>query len=294
MIDTHRNLKNTTDTEIAGYRYWPSDPGWLQHILARTCEDPSAVNDTGARNTNHSFIDRKPMKVLVRRWFDPYFSGPQKRPSCRRAWLLLWFFMCALAPNAGKAQLLDYVQYSGYSLAKGILGNDYTTPFGACITGAKSKIPASHEDVLISITYSADEYKQALHIDHKGQAAYYEFGGGDQLHIGHETGSSGSAFDIVLQAYTESDSDTIDNIKWDSPYDQMIASGDSGKIQAVRLACGDRYIQTVFNEARLFLVLHVSSQKTSALTSFSAKFNGSIDMSVIKATDSLGGDANIS
>src|ERR1039458_8500123 len=74
----------------------------------------------------------------------------------------------------------------------------------------------------------------------------------------------------------------------------MLNSGDPVKIQQVREACGDRYIQTVFNEARLFAVLHVSSQQQSGLTQYSGKVNGSVGIDVLTASASLGGDYNVS
>jgi hypothetical protein len=82
-------------------------------------------------------------------------------------------------------------------------------------------------------------------------------------------------------------------VKWDPPYDAMVNSGDPTKLQYVRAACGDRYIETVFNEARLFLVIHVSSQQSSTLTSFSGKANGSINIDVVSATTALAGDLSV-
>jgi hypothetical protein len=200
-----------------------------------------------------------------------------------------------ISPDAGFAQLLDYSTFAGYGLGKGILGNDLGHPLPACVTGTQSKLPASHANIRVSITYSAYEYKQAFHIDQSAQVSVLDFGsGGDEMHIGRETGSSGSAFDIVIEAYGEHDSDTIGNVRWDAPYDAMVASGDDTKIRHVRETCGDRFIETVFSEVRLFAVLHVSSQKTSSLTTFSGKANGSVNVDVISASASLGGDANIS
>jgi hypothetical protein len=49
----------------------------------------------------------------------------------------------------------------------------------------------------------------------------------------------------------------------------------------------------VFNESRVFAVLHVSSQQLSRLTQFSGKANGSVDIDVVSASSSLGGDLNI-
>jgi hypothetical protein len=194
---------------------------------------------------------------------------------------------------AADAQLLDYHTFGGYGLAKGILGNDYTQPLPACITGDQTPLSASHADVRVSIVYSAYQYQQAFHIDQKAQASYLEFGGGDELHIGRETGSSGSAFDIIVEAYGEHDANTINNIQWSPPYKSMIESGDPQKIATVRLACGDRYIETVFNETRLFVVLHVSSQQNSSLTSFSLQTNAKFGIDAVSASGSLGGDANI-
>jgi hypothetical protein len=68
---------------------------------------------------------------------------------------------------------------------------------------------------------------------------------------------------------------------------------DSSTLANVRRECGDRYIETVFNESRLFAVLHVSSQQSSSLTQFSGKTNGSVDIDVVSASASLGGDLNI-
>jgi len=76
---------------------------------------------------------------------------------------------------------------------------------------------------------------------------------------------------LLFEAYAEHDGETLDNVKWSPPYDTLMQTGNPAKINSVRQACGDRLIETVFNESRLFVVLHVSSQKTSSLSQFSGK-----------------------
>jgi hypothetical protein len=191
-------------------------------------------------------------------------------------------------------QLLDYGTYKSYGIRKGILGNDYENVLAACIHGDESPLPASKSNARVSIVYSADQYEQAFHIDQNAKASFLGIGGGgEELHFGQETGHSGSAFDIVVEAYSEYPSNTVNNIKWDSPYDTMMSSGNVAKIDQVRQDCGDRYIETVFNEARLFAVLHVSSHVASSLTTFSGKVNGNVDIDVVTASASLGGDDKV-
>jgi len=216
-----------------------------------------------------------------RRWY---------KASCFVSVLLLALFAMPV-----RAQLLDYGPYSGYGLKKGILGNDYGNPLAACITGQETNLPASHSAIRANIVYNSDEYKRAFHIDQSAEASFLGFGGGsDEMHFGQENSGKSSAFDIILEAYGEHDSQTINNIKWDAPYAALLASADPVKIQQVREACGDRYIQTVFNEARLFVVMHVSRQQTSSLTQFSGKFSGSVDIDIVTAKASLGGDSTVS
>jgi hypothetical protein len=204
------------------------------------------------------------------------------------------FLLLAYSCPAG-AQLLDYGKFSGYGIEKGILGNDYQHPKAACITGTKSPLLASNAAIRVSIVSSADEYKQAFHIDQKAEASFLGIaGGGEELHFGQENSGSSSAFDIIVEAYGEHNSETVDHITWDAPYNTMLASGNAAKIQEVREACGDRYIETVFNETRLFAVLHVSKQQNSALTTFSGNAHGKVDLDVVSASSSLGGDANVS
>jgi hypothetical protein len=192
-------------------------------------------------------------------------------------------------------QLLDYGIYNGYGLGKGILGNDYQNVLGACITGTKSPLPASHSQARVSIVYSADQYKAAFHIDQKAEASFLGLaGGGEDLHIGQETGSSGSAFDIIVEAFAEHDGETLDNIVFDNRHQEMIDSRDPAQIEQVRTDCGDRYIQTVFKETRLFAVLHVSSNQNSSLLQFSGHANAKIGLDAVSASGSLGGDASIS
>lgn len=202
--------------------------------------------------------------------------------------------MCGtLAPSCASSQMLDYQRFSGYGIGKGFIGNDFANPLPACIKGEKSSLPASRAGVRVSIATNAREYKQAFHLDHKGEASFLGFGGGDELRFGRETGSSDSAFDIIVEAYSERDSETIDNVRWGAPYDSMMASEDPAKIRAVRLACGDRFIQTVFNEVRLFAVMRVSSTKSSSLSQFVGKLRGRADLDVISASSEVGGDHNV-
>jgi hypothetical protein len=191
--------------------------------------------------------------------------------------------------------LLDYHTFSGYGLGKGILGNDYEHPLAACVTGVESKLPASISSIRVSIVSSEDEYKRAFHIDEKVDASFLDIASlGDEMHFGQENSGSSSAFDIIVEAYGEHDSDTVNHIKWDPPYAAMVASGDPGRVQQVRKACGDRYIETVFNEIRLFAVMHVSKQQSSSLTTFSYNLHDKVAIGMLSASLSLGGDANIS
>jgi hypothetical protein len=191
--------------------------------------------------------------------------------------------------------LLDYGKFSGYGLRKGILGNDYVNALAACITGKESPLPASNKAVRVSVVSSASEYKQAFHIDQKAEASFLGIaGGGEELHFGQENSGSSTAFDIIVEAYGEHDSQTIDNITWDPRYQALLDSGEPAKIQRVREDCGDRYIQTVFNEVRLFAVLHVSKQQSSTLTTFSANAHGKVDIDIVSASAALGGDVNVS
>jgi hypothetical protein len=226
-------------------------------------------------------------------------SRPRRRPAHRNsariaqacAILGLGLFLSTQA----RGQLLDYGTYSGYALGRGILGNDFGQPLPQCITGKTSTTPASHADVRASIIYSDSEYQQALHIEQNAKASFLKIGGGgEEMHFQRESTGSSSAFDIILEAYSEYPSDTIANPDWSAPYAAMMASGDPAKIRQVRETCGDRFIDTVFNEARLFVILHVSSQKSSALTAYSGKANGSVGIGIVQASGSLGGDANIS
>jgi hypothetical protein len=151
-----------------------------------------------------------------------------------------------LVSSAQAQQLLDYGTFSGYGLRKGILGNDYQNVLGACITGTESPLSASHANARVSIVYSADQYKRAFHIDQKAEATFLGIaGGGEDLHIGQETCSSGSAFDIIIETYAEHDGRTVDNVVWDSRHQAMIDSHDPIQILQARTDCGDRYIQSL-------------------------------------------------
>jgi hypothetical protein len=206
--------------------------------------------------------------------------------------MLLLFLACAAAT---KAQLLDYGNYSGYGIMKGILGNDYTTPLAACITGTEKDEPQDAAGFRASIVYTADEYKQAFHIDQQAQASFLGIASGsEELHLGRETSRSGSSFDIIVEAYGQHPYRTVNNVKWDPKYQVMLDSGDPVQKQQVRQDCGDRYVETVFKETRLFAVMHVSSQQNSSLTQFAGKANGSVGISIVTASASLGGDSNIS
>jgi hypothetical protein len=197
--------------------------------------------------------------------------------------------------TAQSQQLLDYAPFAGYTLRKGILGNDYSQPLTSCISGKESQLPASSTKLRASITYNADEYKRAFHLDSSAQATFLNVGNvGVEARYGQETGNSGSAFDVILEAYSEHPALTVDDVQWNTPYKELIGSGDPNKIKQVRQSCGDRFIQTVFNEVRLFAVLHVSAQKRSDLLTFAGKVNANIKMDVSTVTAALGGDRNIS
>jgi hypothetical protein len=197
--------------------------------------------------------------------------------------------------HSAHAQLLDYGTFSGYGIGKGLLGNDYANPLPPCITWHEIPLAAAHAEVRVSIVYDKNQYKQAFHIDQKADVSILKIAsGGDELHIGRDTEQSGSAFDIVVEAYAERNSSTVDaQPTWISPYREMMATGDPPKIAAVRQICGDRFIQTVFNESRLFAVLHVSSEQTSSLTQFKLNTNAKFGIDVVSASGSLGGDINI-
>jgi hypothetical protein len=204
--------------------------------------------------------------------------------------------MCAMALFAApaQAQLLDYGTYNGFGLGKGILGNDFEHPLPQCVNGQQGVLPASHADVRASIVYNESEYQRAFHIDQNAKASFLGIGGGgEEFHFRREQSGSSTAFAIILEAYSEADGDTLNNVQLMPPYQAMMNSGDPAKIAAVRKICGDRFIETVFRESRLFVVLKVSAQQQSTLTAFSGRGNGSIDVGIASASASLGGDATI-
>jgi hypothetical protein len=217
----------------------------------------------------------------------------KKADACARS-LVLGLLLFAIASSANAQQLLDYGTFNGYSLGKGFLGNDYTNPLPACITWTPATQPRSHAGVRVSITYSSEEYRRAFHIDQQAEASFLGFGGSDELHFGQETGESGSVFDIVVEAYGEHDAETINHPTWDPSYATKLASEDPVAVQQVREECGDRYIQTVFYETRLFAVLHVSHTVKSDLLNFAGKGSGSFDIDLVSAKAALGGDVKVS
>jgi hypothetical protein len=225
---------------------------------------------------------------------------------CKREWhhrqlLVRTIFTAAIsigsaisAFSQGQTHLLDYGTYSGYGLGKGILGNDYGTPLPSCIIGTTVPLPASTAHLRANVVYSESEYALAFHIDQSASASFLDIGkGSEEVHFGYSNDKSARAFDIVVEAYSERPSQTLNNIDWDAVHKPMAASVDPAVQHQLRSQCGDRYIETVFNEIRLFAVLHVSSQKSSSLTQFSGKTSGSVDVGVAKASGDLGGDLNI-
>jgi hypothetical protein len=200
----------------------------------------------------------------------------------------------AMCSGTCVSQTLDYGTFSGFGLGKGILGDDYSHPLASCITGTQSALIADQASVNVSIVYTDDEYSRAFHIDQSAKATFLGVGGGgDDLHFGQEDSRATRAFDIIVEAFGEHPSQTLNNIDWDKRHSDMLKSADPAAQAAVRVECGDRYIETVFNESRLFAVLHVSSQQNSSLTQFSGKANGSLDLKAVSASATLGGDLNI-
>ena len=194
----------------------------------------------------------------------------------------------------GYAQLLDYAPFAGYALKKGILGNDITHPLPACITGNETSLGASRTSISYNIVTNIDEYDQAFHIDEKSSVSVLDvISGGDKWRVGRETTKSSTAFNIVIEASSESNSRTIDNIQWTQPWAAKMASRDPVLLQESRQACGDRFVQTVFNDVRLFAVLHVHSDKQSALTQLSYGVNGKIGIDYLEASAALGGDVSV-
>jgi hypothetical protein len=229
----------------------------------------------------------------------PYrsISGTSILPTFARRCLFISLLFAYASSAYAQSQLLEYGPFKGYGIGKGIRGNDYEKPLAACIKGTEAPLAASGIKIVVSIVSSEDEYKQAFHIDQKAEASFLGIGGGgEELHFGQQNSGVSTAFDIIVEAYGEHDSQTLNNVQWDPnlPYKAMLDSGDPSKIQQVRNACGDRYIETVFNEVRLFAVLHVSKQQNSTLTTFSGSAHGKVDLPIAAASASLGGDGNVS
>ena len=162
------------------------------------------------------------MHSLRQVYYCPYLSAPAHR-NCRRA---------ATTAIRHIRRLRSKKRHFGQRLCQSVrcLYHWHTIN-----TERISNTPAS------KLVYTADQYHQAFHIDQNAKASFLGIGGGsDDVHFGMETGKSESAFDIVVEVYSDRDSDTVDNVKWDAPYDTMIASGNPAKIQTVRASCGDR------------------------------------------------------
>ena len=148
------------------------------------------------------------------------------------------FILGACIPGSAQTTL-DYGPYSSFGIGKGILGNDFAHPLAACITGAQSDLPASHASVNVSIVYSNDEYSRAFHLDQSAKASFLGIGsGGDDLHFGQEDSRTTRAFDIIVEAYGEHPSQTIDHIDWDPRYAKLM---DSLRIPAMPITIPRRW-----------------------------------------------------
>ncbi|MEI9930413.1 MAG: hypothetical protein WDM89_07625 [Rhizomicrobium sp.] len=121
----------------------------------------------------------------------------------------------AASADENQNDFLNYGTFRGYALAKGILGNDfYATPKPSCITGTTNSSNASHGTISVSIVFNASQYKEAFHVDAKAQASYMAFNGGADVDIKESSAFNNSAFDIIMEDYSEQPTSTIDNIDW--------------------------------------------------------------------------------
>lgn len=212
--------------------------------------------------------------------------------SIRPAFLLGIVAVCC-APTSSLAERLGYSpQITGLDLGKGIAGIDYGNPRDACVLAAKKPVPKSASSMNVSIVYNASQLAQSLHIDSKAQASFMSIASAaGHFNLDEEFHDSNRAFDVVIEAWQETGNDTFEiSPDWLPKYKAKIAAG---RYDEVRRDCGDRYVSTVYNAARLFALVRVEMSAQDfhlhVSTGGEAKFN----IDIVDASAQLGVETDI-
>lgn len=216
-----------------------------------------------------------------------------------RNWLRL--LVCAIGLGAAfvsdaKAnQTIDWGPYIGLGLAKGVTANDiYVEPKPSCITFQQADLPSSHMTATASIVFNAEQYSHALHVDASVKGTYGPLSASAKAQTKETDAFSDSSFDIILEIDRDTVGKTLNNVDWDARHKPMIATGTPDALNQVRVECGDRYVASEFDAARLFLVIKISKSQRSSLSERSGSVSAQYGVPVANVSASLGGDETVS
>lgn len=193
-------------------------------------------------------------------------------------------------PVSGQTLLLDYGQYSGYSLRTGFVGNEFSKPLAACIQGTPELQEAERTQVKISIVRTNDQYSKALNLDHRANVTVLGLGEAEsEAHYRRSSTSAETNLRIIVEVSGERNFKTLNDVEWQPTYAATMESGDEKRIEDLRIRCGDRYIKTVFYGVKLYAVLTVSDRHATELTALSGRLKGNVGIDLITAEQELGG-----
>lgn len=211
--------------------------------------------------------------------------------SIRVVCLLLIATLCCTLSSL--AEQLGYSpQIAGLALGKGVAGVDYKTPRDACVSAPKTNVPKSASSMRVSIVYDASQLSQSLHIDSKADASFLDIASASgHFNLAEEFNDSNRAFDVVIEAWQETDNDTfVTSPDWLPKYQSKITAG---QFSQVRQDCGDRYVSTVYNAARLFAIVRVETSARDFHLNVSTGGQAKFNIDIVNANASLGVDSDI-
>lgn len=210
------------------------------------------------------------------------------RPS--RILPLLWPL---LLTTPARSERVNYSpDINGLSIGKGVAGLAYSQPLPSCVSGPIHQIPASGATLHVSIVRNADDLNEALHLETRAKASFLDIvGGSGHFDADQQFDQKNIAFDVVIEASEVLPSDSFSQSPTWLPQFQSLL--DAHQLQQIRDACGDRYVSTVYNGARVFAIVRVRTSAKDFHLNVNQGGQAQFDIGIVNASAFLGTDTDI-
>ncbi|MGA8729977.1 MAG: hypothetical protein WB608_14590 [Terracidiphilus sp.] len=210
--------------------------------------------------------------------------------------LILSSTVLPMNARAQATEGLNMVPFAGYTLGPSFVGDNFYQPKTGCIVSPRTTIPRNATSATIQLVSTNEALQESVGFQEHADAGFFGLGSVNES-FSQTTGQTLNAGDtaVVFSATAQADADQfVAPIQYAPDIQELIDSPTLTSVQVahIRDICGDRFIRTVFNERRVYVVATIHHATLSQTAQQSLSVSGSFGISAFSADASVNNSIN--